>query len=82
MEVAHIVDVTTAKLAAQCVPGVRAVAIQQARGRKYMVISAAFNGHRATREVPVDCRGTVQTAQVRHALNVLVGRDAARAYRQ
>lgn len=81
MQISPKVDVTTAKLAAQSVPGVRAVAIQQARGRKYMVISAAFNGRRASREVPVHFTGTVDASQVRHALNVLVGREAAKAYR-
>lgn len=75
-----ITDVTAAKVSVQQVPGVRAVAIQQARGRKYMIISAAFNGLRASREVPVHPTGTVDVAQVRHALNTLVGRSAAEAY--
>lgn len=75
------IDVTAAKLAAQRVPGVRAVAIQQARGRKYMIISAAFHGRRESREVMVNPSGTVNSVQVRHALNMLVGHTAAEAYR-
>lgn len=81
MQASSILNVTAAKLAAQRVPGVRAVALQQARGRKYMVVSAEFHGRRECREIPVHLAGTVDAAQVRHALNVLVGRTAAEAFK-
>ncbi len=69
-----------AKAAVQRVPGVRAVAFQQARGRKYLIISAVHNGHRGTRDVPVSPTGTVADGQIVHALRVLVGRSAAEGY--
>ena len=74
-------DATAAKLAAQRVRGVRAVSFQRLRGREYLVISAETHGKRQSREVPVMGSRLVQTSQITHALNVLVGRDAAEAYR-
>ena len=80
MQVQAMFDATAAKLAAQCVPGVRAVSFQRVRGRDYLVISADTHGRRMSRDIPVVGGRVVQHSQVTHALNVLVGRAKAEAY--
>lgn len=73
-------DATSAKLAAERVPGVRAVGFQRIKGREYLVISADERGRRVSREVPIYGARIVQHGQVAHALRALVGRDAAARY--
>lgn len=64
-------DVTTAKVLAERIPGIRSVAIQPIKGRKVLMLSAVVNGQRLSREVPVCNAGTVADASVYSALRGL-----------
>lgn len=77
---AGMVNATAAKVKIETMPGVRSVALQTARGRTYLVISAQFNTHRETREVPVETNGAISRVQLRHALAMLFGRPVAEAF--